>query len=203
MKSEDYMKEKNNNNSFIGESKRESYKDFENLFQGVESFMGYLPNAHLAMAERPELLIAFSGLASAVFQAEGIDIQTKQLIALASSLSSGCKYCQAHTSHGAERAGMKEEKIADILNYSESKNYTDKEKALLDLAFAAGITPNKSTQSHFDNLKKYFSKKEIIDIVSVIALFGFLNRWNDTMGTVLEEVPESFVENKLRPLGWT
>ena len=49
------MKEKNNNNSFIGESKRESHKDFENLFQGVESFMGYLPNAHLAMAERPEL----------------------------------------------------------------------------------------------------------------------------------------------------
>ena len=197
------MKEKNNNNSFIGESKRESYKDFENLFQGVESFMGYLPNAHLTMAERPELLMAFSGLASTVFQAEGIDIQTKQLIALASSLSSGCKYCQAHTSHGAERAGMKEEKIADILNYSESKNYTDKEKALLDLAFAAGVTPNKSTQSHFDNLKKYFSKKEIIDIVSVIALFGFLNRWNDTMGTVLEEVPESFVENKLRPLGWS
>jgi uncharacterized peroxidase-related enzyme len=197
------MKEKNNINSFIGESKRESYKDFENLFQGVESFMGYLPNAHLAMAERPELLIAFSGLASTVFQAEGIDIQTKQLIALASSLSSGCKYCQAHTSHGAERAGMKEEKIADILNYSESKNYTDKEIALLDLAFASGITPNKTTQSHFDNLKKYFSKKEIIDIVSVIALFGFLNRWNDTIGTVLEEVPESFVENKLRPLGWT
>jgi uncharacterized peroxidase-related enzyme len=197
------MKEKNNNNSFIGESKRESFKDFENLFQGVESFMGYLPNAHLAMAERPELLMAFYGLASTVFQAEGIDIQTKQLIALASSLSSGCKYCQAHTSHGAERAGMKEEKIADILNYSESKNYTDKEKALLDLAFAAGVTPNKSTQSHFDNLKKYFSKKEIIDIVSVIALFGFLNRWNDTMGTVLEEVPESFVENKLRPLGWS
>ena len=197
------MKEKNNNNSFIGESYRESYKDFENLFQGVESFMGYLRIAHLAMAERPELLMAFSGLASTVFQAEGIDIQTKQLIALASRLSSGCKYCQAHTSHGAERAGMKEEKIADILNYSESKNYTDKEKALLDLAFAAGVTPNKSTQSHFDNLKKYFSKKEIIDIVSVIALFGFLNRWNDTMGTVLEEVPESFVENKLRPLGWS
>jgi len=196
------MKHKNNDNSFIGESKREEHKDFEDLFKGVEAFMGYLPNAHLAMAERPELLMAFSGLASTVFQADGIDIQTKQLIALASSLSSGCKYCQAHTSHGAERAGMKEEKIADILNYSESKNYTDKEKVLLDLAFAAGITPNKSTQSHFDNLKKYFSKKEIIDIVSVIALFGFLNRWNDTMGTVLEEVPESFVENKLKPLGW-
>ena len=197
------MKHKNNDNSFIGESKREEHKDFEDLFKGVEAFMGYLPNAHLAMAERPELLMAFSGLASTVFQADGIDIQTKQLIALASSLSSGCKYCQAHTSHGAERAGMKEEKVADILNYSASKKYTDKEKVLLDLAFAAGMTPNKSTKSHFDNLKKHFSKKEIIDIVSVIALFGFLNRWNDTMGTVLEEIPENFVENKLKPLGWS
>jgi alkylhydroperoxidase family enzyme len=98
---------------------------------------------------------------------------------------------------------MKEEKVADILNYSASRHYTDKEKVLLDLAFAAGMTPNKSTKSHFDNLKKHFSKKEIIDIVSVIALFGFLNRWNDTMGTVLEEIPENFVENKLKPLGWS
>ena len=197
------MKHKNNDNSFIGESKREEHKDFEDLFKGVEAFMGYLPNAHLAMAERPELLMAFSGLASTVFQADGIDIQTKQLIALASSLSSGCKYCQAHTSHGAERAGVENEKIVDILNYVESTKYSDKEKVLLDLAFAAGMTPNKSTKSHFDNLKKHFSKKEIIDIVSVIALFGFLNRWNDTMGTVLEEIPENFVENKLKPLGWS
>jgi hypothetical protein len=72
------MKHKNNDNSFIGESKREEHKDFEDLFKGVEAFMGYLPNAHLAMAERPELLMAFSGLASTVFQADGIDIQTKQ-----------------------------------------------------------------------------------------------------------------------------
>ena len=189
--------------TFNGESSREDFVDFEELFNGVESFMGYLPNAYLSMAEQPALLSAFSGLAASVFQSEGIDIQTKQLIALASSLSSGCKYCQAHTSHGAERAGMENEKIVDILNYDESSKYSDKEKAVLDLSFAAGKTPNQSTQKHFDNLKKHFSKKEIIDIVSVISLFGFLNRWNDTMGTVLEDVPENFVENKLKPLGWS
>ena len=189
--------------TFNGESVRQDFKEFEELFNGVESFMGYLPNAYLSMAERPALLSAFSGLAASVFQSEGIDIQTKQLIALASSLSSGCKYCQAHTSHGAERAGMENEKIVDILNYVESTKYSDKEKAVLDLSFAAGKTPNQSTQKHFDNLKEHFSKKEIIDIVSVISLFGFLNRWNDTMGTSLEDVPDNFVENKLKPLGWS
>ena len=145
--------------TFNGESSRQDFMEFEELFNGVESFMGYLPNAYLSMAEQPALLSAFSGLAASVFQSEGIDIQTKQLIALASSLSSGCKYCQAHTSHGAERAGMENEKIVDILNYVESTKYSDKEKAVLDLSFAAGKTPNQSTQKHFDNLKEHFSKK--------------------------------------------
>jgi uncharacterized peroxidase-related enzyme len=189
--------------TFNGESVRQDFKEFEELFNGVESFMGYLPNAYLSMAERPALLSTFSGLAASVFQSEGIDIQTKQLIALASSLASGCKYCQAHTSHGAERAGVENEKIVEILNYVESTKYSDKEKAILDLSFAAGKTPNQSAKRHFDNLHQHFSKKEITDIVSVIALFGFLNRWNDTMGTVLEDVPENFVENQLKPLGWS
>lgn len=193
---------KNNDLSFLGESNRHQFEQFDNLFNGVESFMGYLPNAHLLMAERPELLMSFSNLASTIFQAEGIDIQTKQLIALASSLSSGCKYCQAHTSHGAERAGVSANKISDILKYTESDLYDDKERALLDLAFAAGKTPNECNKNHFDQLKKYFSKKEIIDIVSVISLFGYLNRWNDTLGTVLEDIPEEFVEDNLKPLGW-
>ena len=188
--------------TFIGDSDRKSLEEFEELFKMVESFMGYLPNAHLTMSERPELLKAFSVLAGAVFQSDGLDAGTKQLIALASSLSAGCKYCQAHTSHGAERAGIKEKKIADILNYSVSEEFSNSEKAVLDLAFAAGKVPNNSNQEHFDNLSKYYSKKEIVDIVSVISLFGFLNRWNDTLGTALEEVPKSFVNDKLKPLGW-
>ena len=106
--------------NYIGGKTRDSFNEFEELFKGVEAFMGYVPNAHLAMAERPELLMAFSNLARTIFQTEGIDMQIKQLIALASSLSSGCKYCQAHTSHGAERAGTKEEKIVEILNYAEN-----------------------------------------------------------------------------------
>jgi len=188
--------------NYIGGKTRENFKEFEELFNGVEAFMGYVPNAQLAMAERPELLTAFSNLAMTVFQSEGIDMQTKQLIALASSLSSGCKYCQAHTSHGAERAGTKEEKIAEILNYSESDYYSDEERAVLDLAFASGRTPNESNAAHFNELKKYFSDDQIIDIVSVISMFGFLNRWNDTLGTKLEDVPKDFVEEKLKPLGW-
>jgi len=189
--------------TYLGGKKREDFADFEELFKGVEAFMGYVPNAHLTMAEKPELLMAFSNLAMTIFQSDSIDMQTKQLIALASSLSSGCKYCQAHTSHGAERAGTDAKKIAEILKYKESNSYSEEERAILDLAFASGRTPNESNEVHFQELKKYFSDDQIIDIVSVISMFGFLNRWNDTLGTKLENVPKGFVEEKLKPLGWT
>ena len=188
--------------SYIDTKEREDFPEFEELFKLVESFMGYLPNSYLLMADKPELLEAFAKMSAAVFNTVSLDVQSKQLIALASSLSSGCKYCQSHTSHGAERAGVANDKIADILNYQKSEHYDAKEVALLDLAFASGEVPNGATKTHFDNLKKYYSKQQIVDMVSVIAFFGFLNRWNDTFGTEIEAVPARYIDEVLKPKNW-
>ena len=188
--------------SHIGGGPRESFKDLEDDFKMIESFMGYLPNSHLSMAKNPNLNNGFSNLAGAIFGSKHLNMDLVNLIALASSLSSGCKYCQAHTSHGASRAGVSSEKIAEILKYKESDQFIESEKAALDLAFAAGVTPNASKKDHFVELQNHYSDEAIIDIVAVIALFGFLNRWNDTLGSKLEDVPKEFVEKELKPLGW-
>ncbi len=188
--------------SHLGGEPRESFKDLQDTFNMIESFMGYLPNSHLSMAKNPNLNEGFSALAGTIFGSKHLDMDLINLIALASSLSSGCKYCQAHTSHGANRAGVNPEKIAEILKYKESSHFSLSEKAALDLAFSAGVTPNASKKEHFVELRNHFSDEAIIDIVAVIALFGFLNRWNDTLGSKLEDVPKEFVEKELKPLGW-
>ena len=188
--------------SFIETKQRKDFPEHEELFSLIESFMGYLPNAFLLMAENSILLNAFSGLSSAIFASNEIDNQTKQLIALASSLSSGCKYCQSHTSHGAERAGVPIEKILSILDYQNSNHFSEKEKNLLDLAFASGKVPNQAKKEHFDKLNKHYTQSQITIIVSIISLFGFLNRWNDTFGTQIENEPGNFVQKKLIPRGW-
>ena len=149
--------------SFLGGESRKKFSDQEDLFKVIEGFMGYLPNSHLSMAVNPQLNQSFAALAGTIFASQNIDQGSMQLIALASSLSSGCKYCQAHTSHGAHQAGVNEEKINDILRYQESSHYDDSEKAILDLAFASGKTPNQANQEHFDNLLKYFNNEQIID----------------------------------------
>ena len=51
-------------------------------------------------------------------------------------------------------------------------------------------------------LKEFFNPAQITMIVSVISIFGFLNRWNDTFGTTIEKIPRDFVEEELIPLGW-
>ena len=188
--------------SYIETKSREDFPEFEELFNLVESFMGYLPNAYLLMADKPDLMHAFAKMSASVFKDDILDIQSKQLIALASSLSAGCKYCQSHTSHGAERAGVPNEKIANILNYKTSSHYEPSEVALLDLAFASGEVPNKATKAHFDQLKEFYSKEQILEVVAVISFFGFLNRWNDTFGTEIEAVPANYLQNELKPTNW-
>ena len=169
--------------------KREDFPEFQDLFNLVESFMGYLPNAYLLMADKPDLMQAFAKMSASVFSADVLDIPSKQLIALASSLSAGCKYCP-------------NAKIADILNYQTSSYYEAKEVALLDLAFASGEVPNKTTKAHFEKLKEFYSKEQILEAVAVISFFGFLNRWNDTFGTEIEEIPANYLAEELQPKNW-
>ena len=43
---------------------------------------------------------------------------------------------------------------------------------------------------------------QIVEIVASIALFGYLNRWNDTMATELEPLAVEVAERTIGPVGW-
>ncbi len=49
---------------------------------------------------------------------------------------------------------------------------------------------------------RYFDDSEMVEIVAVIALFGFLNRWNDTVATDLEPAPFAVASNVIAVAGW-
>jgi hypothetical protein len=63
--------------------------------------------------------------------------------------------------------------------------------------------PNEATADHFETLRTHFTNRQIVQIVAVIAMFGFLNRWNDTMATTLEAMPAEFAATTLDTLGWS
>lgn len=159
----------------------------------AEEIMGFAPNDVLTMAHWPELLGAMEQLVSVIYKPGALDPVLKRLIATITSGAAGCRYCQAHTAHGAVKmAGGDAEKIAAVWEYSSHPLFSEAERAALDLALAAGSQPNAATDEHFRRLEKHFSQQQIMEIMGVISLFGFLNRWNDTLATPLEDTPMQF-----------
>lgn len=126
------------------------------------------------------------------------------MIAEVVSNAAGCRYCTAHNAENAvERGKVADEKLDALWLFQSSPLFTPAERAALNLALATGGTPPSVTDAHFDELKKHFSEDAIIEIVSVISMFGWMNRWNDTLATKLEDHPLEFAREHLTASGWT
>jgi alkylhydroperoxidase family enzyme len=108
----------------------------------------------------------------------------------------------AHTAGGSLRLGIDEKKLADVWEYRTSPLYTEAERIALDFALAAASVPNDVTDEMFAAMRRYWTENQIVEIAGVIAYFGFMNRWNDTMGTPLEAEPVEVGEKYLAPHGW-
>ncbi len=183
--------------------RREDLPQYEDLFALFERQMGFVPNSLFTMARRPPILEGLRGLLRAVWSTGTVDPKLKPLVALMASYGAGCRYCQAHEVARSLMTGVPENKIKAIARFEESELFTDAERAALRLALASGQHPNAATSAHFAELRKYFDEGEIVEIVAVAAAFGFLNRWNETMATELEERPTALAEKTLQGLKWT
>ncbi|MCH2170763.1 carboxymuconolactone decarboxylase family protein [Myxococcota bacterium] len=181
---------------------RDQLPELEPLFENLQNTLGFIPNSLLIMAHLPSVMQAFGGLANAVQMGGTLPRGLKQLVAFVSSQSSGCIYCQAHTSHGAQHAGIPAEKIQAAFEFESSPLFEPAERAALRLARDASLVPNCVENEHFEALKEHYTDEEICELVAVISLFGWLNRWNDTLATQIETVPRQFAEQNLGARGW-
>lgn len=166
---------------------------------------GYFPNSWLTLARKPRVLRAIRELRDAVLGEVGeVPHALRFMIGEVVSNAAGCRYCTAHNAENAhERGGVEERKVRSLWQFQTSPEFTEAERAALGLALAAGSCPPCVTDDHFEALKRHFSEDAIIEIVSVIAYFGWMNRWNDTLATPLEEQPLAFAREHLAQAGWT
>ena len=164
-----------------------------------------MPNSWLIMQRKPKILRAFAQLTAALWdpQDSTVDRGLKRLVAHVASKAAGCQYCMAHTIEGAAHLGVEEQKLAAVWEYPTNPLFSAAERAALDFAASAALQPNAVTDDDFVTMRQHFNEEQIVEIVAVISVFGFLNRFNDTMGTPLEDVPTATGERYLGAHGWT
>lgn len=149
--------------------------------------LGFCPNSVLTMQRRPAIAKAFINLNMAVMANDGrVTAEQKRLIGYITSANTGCRYCEAHTILAAERYGGTDERLDNIWSFRDSDLYTAAEKSAFEFALAASSVPNAVNEEIDAELHKYWDDGEIVEILGVISLFGYLNRWNDSMGTTME-----------------
>ena len=182
--------------------RREELVEFEESFALIESVIGFVPNSMKTMARVPGLVGALSALVRAVLSNPLVDPQLSQMVAVVASTAAGCRYCQAHTGHRAELLGVSEAKLSEIWSFETSEHFDDAERAALRLAAAGASVPNGVTAELVDSARAHYTDDQVAAIVSVVALFGFLNRWNDSMATELETPAAAFAERVLGRSGW-
>jgi|TARA_A100001037_G_scaffold293585_1_gene310359 uncharacterized peroxidase-related enzyme len=184
--------------------KREDVPELEDIFSRAEQALGFVPNSFFTMGRSPGILRAFSRLAREVIGVPGkVPLPLKRMAAYMASRSSGCQYCSAHTAESATAVdGVSSEKIAAIWSYESSDLFSDSERAVLRMAQGAGVSPNAVSDEDMENLHKHFDDDQIVELVAAVCLFGWLNRWNDTMATDLEPRPLEFGLSTLAESGW-
>ena len=176
--------------------------DLQSIFDSAESYMGFVANDALTMALKPALLKSALPFMRSIYSEGRVSFELKRLVGMMSSWAAGCQYCVAHTAHGAHLLGVSAEKLQALPQFDTSGHFTPAERAALQVARGAGQVPNAVTDDEFKELRRWFDDEQVVEIVGVISLFGFLNRWNATFATELEQSPLRFAQQNLGAAGW-
>jgi len=107
----------------------------------------------------------------------GLDHKLMHLLKMRASQINGCAYCIDMHSKDARAVGETEQRLYELNAWRETPFYTDKERAAL--AWVEAVT--EVAKEHvpddvYEEAKKQFSEKEIVDLTMLAAMINLWNR---------------------------
>src|SRR6201987_1676460 len=107
----------------------------------------------------------------------GLDPKLVHLVKMRASQINGCAYCLDMHSIDARAGGETEQRLYTLDAWHETPFFTDRERAAL--AWTEAVTRISETHAPddlFEDLKKHFSEKEIVDLTLAVAMINLWNR---------------------------
>jgi alkylhydroperoxidase family enzyme len=81
----------------------------------------------------------------------------------------------------ARRHGWSEEQINDLANFRNRSDFTEAEKAAIELAERTTLDSNRVDDIFWNELRKFYDEGEIIELLAAIGLFNYFNRFNNAL----------------------
>lgn len=151
----------------------------------------------------PELSQRFQSLVELVMVAPGnLSRQLRSELFTMASIAGGCQHCQAHGAYTLHMMGVDPDRIRDIWSFEHSEQFSEAERAALRLARDGALVPNMVEPGHFAQLRTHYSDRQIVEMLAVISLAGWYNRWNNSIATVTDRESAEWAEANLKAVGW-
>ena len=159
---------------------------------------------NLEFFQWPELSRKFQGLVELVMVSpNNLPKQLRGEIFTMASIAGGCQHCQAHGAYTLHLLGVDPARIRDIWTFEQSQAFSEAERAALRLARDGASVPNAVEAGHFAELRKHYSDQQIVEMLAVVSLAGWFNRWNNSIATVTDQESADWAQNNLKAVGWT
>lgn len=170
-----YIEEETTDNPVIKES-----------FERMRKKRGKVTNIYKALAHKPSILSTIGPFVAAVQQPEELDAKLKERIILrVSKLNRSAYCCHAHEQISA-KMGFTPEQITEM-NDPSIAQISAAEKAALNYAEALTLNPGSIPDKVFEELRKYYSDSQVVEITMIAALYNMINRFNEALKLDPEE----------------
>jgi alkylhydroperoxidase family enzyme len=136
-----------------------------------------------AASHHSGVLVAMGALETAVEKGwKKLDPTLRWLAIQASAAQIGCSWCVDFGYYEGMQANIGAEKVRAVSNWRESDLFSELERAVLDYAERATMTPAAVTDECADRLHRYLSDAQIVELASWVALENSRSRFNAGLG---------------------
>lgn len=160
------------------------------IYEELISKRGQLAEVHKIQSLRPESIIKHIDLYMEImFSKSELSRAEREMMAVVTSVSNGCYYCQIHHAEALNHYWKNQSKIEKLRQNFYKAELSEKEMLLCQFAETLTLNPESSMQEQqIKNLKKFgISDAAILDATLVVAYFNFVNRIVLALGVNLEE----------------
>jgi uncharacterized peroxidase-related enzyme len=153
------------------------------IYKEFEEQSGNAPEWVKVMAHRPEILKEFIELFRIIMEQGDIESYLKWKIAYVVSDTLKCEFCVDVTIKMLKKLGISDELLTDIKN---AQDLPEQEKEILILVKDVTLDGHLDNPQILEKLKEKLTEPQIVEIVSVIGLFNYINRFNNTFAILPE-----------------
>jgi alkylhydroperoxidase family enzyme len=152
-------------------------------------------------ANAPVLAKAFLTFTGAMSQGFTLRRRLLELVRLRIAFHNQCRSCMAVRYGSALEDGLTEGMVCSLENPMEAPDLTDAEKAAIHYADLAASNHFAITDETIENLRKYYSEQEIVELCMYVAYCVGFGRMAAAY-RIIEELPESFQDTTAKMTPW-